>query len=42
MRYLLDHPKTIEAMEWLYDLAARRRLMTTPDQTDGAEPGDER
>ena len=33
MRYMLDHPKTIEAMEALYDLAVRRQTMTTPDQT---------
>jgi ABC-type glycerol-3-phosphate transport system substrate-binding protein len=33
MRYMLDHPKTIEAMEWLHDMATRRLVMTTPDQT---------
>lgn len=30
-RYALDHPKTIEAMEWLYELT-RRRLMLTPNE----------
>jgi multiple sugar transport system substrate-binding protein len=33
MRYMLDHPRTIEAMESLYELAVRRQVMTTPDQT---------
>jgi multiple sugar transport system substrate-binding protein len=31
MRYTLDHPKTIEAMEWLLDLS-RKRLLPTPNQ----------
>jgi multiple sugar transport system substrate-binding protein len=31
MKYLLDQPKAIEAMEMLYGMAVRRGLMTTPD-----------
>jgi multiple sugar transport system substrate-binding protein len=31
MRYVIDQPRVIEAMEWLHALAVRRGVMTTPD-----------
>lgn len=30
MRYTLDHPKTVEAMQWVLDLSLRRRVMVAP------------
>jgi multiple sugar transport system substrate-binding protein len=35
MRYTLDAPRTVEAVEWLADLAARRRVLSPP----GWQPG---